>query len=143
MNHVTFTAVVVLVAALVPLAWFAGRASGAAEANKRLFVLRTYTTPEGKLDALNARFRNHSVALFEKHGAQLVGFWTPTEPTAEPNKLIYLMAFADKAAHDACFAAFRADPAWIKAKSESEKDGSLTTKVESLFLSPTDYSKMN
>lgn len=113
-----------------------------ADNGERVFELRTYTTPAGKLDALNARFRDHTCKLFIKHGMTLIGFWTPsTGPTAE-NTLIYLLAFPNKEAQKKSWEDFRADPDWIKAKAESEANGKLTDKVESLLLKPTDYSPL-
>jgi hypothetical protein len=106
----------------------------------RFFEMRTYIAHEGKLDALNARFRNHTNKLFEKHGMQLVGYWTPTDEKKKNNTLIYILAFPSKEARDASFKAFIDDPAWKKAYAESEKDGKLVKEVISEFMVPTDYS---
>ncbi len=113
----------------------------------RLFELRTYTASAGNLDALNARFRDHTVALFTKHGMEHFGYWTPKEGERTPaHTLIYLLAHKSEAAAKASFAAFRADPDWIKAKEASEKKagGSLTegglAGVKSVFLKATAYS---
>jgi hypothetical protein len=110
----------------------------------RVFEMRTYTTPEGKLDALHKRFREHTVALFTKHGMTHIGYWSPTDAeTGAGTKLIYILAHASKEAATASFTAFRADPEWIAAKAESEKDGSLTIKdggVKSVFMKATDFS---
>ncbi len=113
-------------------------ASVAADKEERLFEMRTYTAAPGKLDALNARFRDHTVKLFEKHGMTNVGYFMPIDN--KENKLIYFLAFKDKAARDKAFKDFGADPEWTKAFQESQKDGSLTTKVENVFLTATDYS---
>lgn len=108
----------------------------------RVFELRTYQAAPGKLGDLQARFRNHTLALFARHGMTNFGYWTPIDAKqGADDTLIYLLAHPSKDAAAASFAAFRADPAWTKAKTESEKDGSLTTKVESVFLQPTDYSQ--
>jgi len=104
-----------------------------------LYEMRIYTTPEGKLEALNARFRDHTTKLFVKHGMKLIGFWTSQDPK-EANKLFYIVAHKNKAAADASWKAFRTDADWVKAKAESEKDGSLTTKIEVIWLNGTDYS---
>lgn len=112
----------------------------------RAFELRTYTTPEGKLPNLLARFRDHTVKLFEKHGMTNILYTVPArEKDGAGRKLIYLLAHKDVAARDASFAAFRTDPQWVKVKGESEKDGSLTVKengVVSLMLTPTDFSPL-
>ncbi len=102
-----------------------------------LYELRTYHTPEGKLDALNARFRNHTLTLFEKHGMKNIMYWTPID---KPNTLIYVIAHKDKAAADASWTAFREDPEWKKVAEETQRDGKLVEKVESVYMSPTDYS---
>jgi hypothetical protein len=108
----------------------------------RVFELRTYTTPPGKLDALKARFREHTVKLFEKNGMTNVGYWVPMDKPLADNTLVYVLAHPSREAAVKSWAAFRADPDWVKAKAESEKDGPLTTKVESVFLSPTDFSAL-
>lgn len=119
---------------------------GAAEA-ARVFEMRTYTTPEGKLEALHNRFKNHTIGLFSKHGMSHVGYWVPTDAAkGAGTKLIYFLTHASKEAGAASFAAFRADPDWVKAKAESEKDGSLTVPapegVKSVYLKATDFSPM-
>jgi hypothetical protein len=111
----------------------------------RVFELRTYTASPGNLDRLNARFRNHTLGLFSKHGMEHVGYWVPNGKGSD-NTLIYLLAHASAEARDACFKAFSDDPAWKEAREASEKEagGSLTAKdgVQSLMLVPTDYSPM-
>jgi hypothetical protein len=111
----------------------------------RVFELRTYTTPEGKLEDLNARFRNHTMKLFERHGMENIVYWTKTpDQKGADTTLIYLLAHKDREAARKSFDAFRQDPEWTKAKTESEKNGSLTVAngVKSEFLVPTDYSPM-
>ncbi len=107
------------------------------ESSPMLYELRTYYTPEGKLDDLNARFRNHTMALFEKHGMKNIMYWTPVD---KPNTLIYVIAHKDKAAADASWAAFREDPVWKKVAEETQKNGKLVDKVESVYMTATDYS---
>jgi hypothetical protein len=107
----------------------------------RAFELRTYTTPPGKLNDLHARFRNHTMKLFKKHGMTNVGYWEVIkEDGAEPNVLLYILAHKSKEAGENSFKAFREDPTWVKAKTASEVNGSLTEKVESVYMMPTDYS---
>lgn len=111
---------------------------------ERVFELRTYTTNDGKLDALHKRFREHTVALFSKHGMTHIGYWSPTDAeTGGGKQLIYVLAHASRDAAQASFGAFRADPEWIAAKAESEKDGPLTIKeggVKSVFMKAVDFS---
>lgn len=113
-----------------------------ASASPRVFEMRTYTTPEGKIAPLDARFRDHTMKLFEKHGMTNVAYWHPTDANRGAGKtLIYLLAYPNREAATAGWAAFRADPAWVAAKTASEKDGSLTTEVKSVFMTPTDFSR--
>jgi hypothetical protein len=110
----------------------------------RVFEMRTYTTPDGKLDALHARFRDHTCKLFEKHGITNMFYFAPTDPAkGAGNKLIYWLAHSSKEAGMKSFAGFRTDADWVKAKGESEKDGPLTLKeggVKSIYMQATDFS---
>ena len=106
--------------------------------NNRIFEMRTYYAHQGRMAALDARFRDHTCKLFEKHGIQLVGFWKPTGKADEV--MVYILAYPSKEAAEKSWKAFREDPVWIKAKEDSEKSGPIVKKVESVFLSPTDYS---
>jgi hypothetical protein len=109
-------------------------------AGNRVFEIRTYTTPPGKLEALKSRFRDHTIRLFDKQGMKSVGYWVPTDAPLKDNTLIYILSHESREAATKSWAAFRADPEWVKAKADSEKDGPLTTKVESVFAEPTDFS---
>ena len=104
------------------------------------FEMRTYTAADGKLDALHARFRDHTNALFLKHGMTVIGYWTPAEGDKAKNTLVYILAYPNREGREKMWKEFQADPDWQKAKAESEKDGALVTKVESVFLNATDYS---
>jgi hypothetical protein len=115
---------------------------GDKKVDKRVYELRTYYAAPGKMKALHERFRNHTVKLFEKHGMKNVGYWSPTDPKEAEVKLIYILAHESKEAADKSWKAFRDDPDWIKAKTASEKDGKLVDKVESVYMSATDYSPM-
>ena len=124
------------------LAYFAGISTGQEKkvTAPRLYELRTYTTHPGRLDALNARFRDHTLKLFEKHGMQNEMYWIPTDPKLKDNTLIYVVSHASQAAAEKSWAAFRADPEWIKARDASEKDGKIVASVTSVFMTLTDYS---
>lgn len=102
-----------------------------------LYELRTYYTPDGKLEDLNARFRNHTMKLFEKHGMKNIMYWVPVD---KPNTLIYVIAHKDQAAAEASWAAFRGDPEWKKVAAETERNGKIVEKVESVYMLETDYS---
>ncbi|HVJ69799.1 MAG TPA: NIPSNAP family protein [Caulifigura sp.] len=107
-----------------------------------LYELRTYTAAEGKLEALEARFKNHTVKLFEKHGMKNIMYWIPTDAEKSKNTLIYLLWHKSEDAAKKSWADFRNDPDWMKAKAESEKDGSLTAPkgVVSVYMKATEWS---
>jgi hypothetical protein len=109
------------------------------QAENRVFELRTYVALEGKLPNLLARFRDHTVKLFEKHGMQNIGYWIPKD---QPNTLIYIVAHKSQAAAKASWDAFRGDPVWVKARTESEANGKIVDKVTSVFMDPADFSKL-
>ena len=101
--------------------------------DSRCFELRTYTVREGSsIDLLHSRFRDHTNRLFKKHGMTIVGFW---QPVAKPDQLIYLLAYKDAAARDAAWAAFGADPEWVKVRTEM----AVQLQVDNVFMSATDY----
>jgi hypothetical protein len=108
----------------------------------RVFEIRTYTAAPGKLDALNARFRDHTIKVFDKYGMKSIGYWVPQDAPLKENTLIYVLAHESREAAAKSWAAFRTDPDWVKAKADSENGGPLTTKVESVFVDPTDYSPL-
>ena len=105
-----------------------------------VFELRTYTTLEGRLPNLHARFKNHTLKLFEKHGMKNVMYWTPTDDKLSANTLIYVLWHASPEAAKKSWDGFRADPDWHKARDESEKDGKIVAKVESVYMTLTEFS---
>ena len=113
-----------------------------AQSDRRVFELRTYTSPEGRLGDLQARFRDHSVKLLEKHGITSVGYFVPQDAPASQNTLIYLLAHKDRESAKQNWAAFQKDPDWRAAFQESQKNGTLTTQVLSVFMNPTDFSQL-
>jgi hypothetical protein len=110
-------------------------------ASGQLYELRTYTTHEGKLDALNARFRDHTVALFEKHGMKSLGYWVPTDGPTSANTLIYVIEHKDADAAKASWKSFVSDPEWNEVRKKSESDGPILAKPpEAIYMTATDYS---
>ncbi|HJZ59130.1 MAG TPA: NIPSNAP family protein [Gemmataceae bacterium] len=105
----------------------------------RVYEMRVYSAAPGKLDALHARFRDHTTKLFEKHGMTNVGYFVPVGENKD-SKLVYFLAYPRKEAREKSWKAFVADPDWKKAAADSEKDGKLVAKVEQKFLAATDYS---
>ena len=117
-------------------------ADAAPAESARIYELRTYTTNEGKLDDLHARFSNHTNGLFVKHGITLIGYWTPADGDRADNTLVYLIAHEDRDSAKASWRAFGADEDWKKAYADSKKDGALVNHIESQYLIPTDYSPL-
>jgi hypothetical protein len=111
-------------------------------AKGKVFELRIYKANPGKLDAVNARFRDHTCRLFAKHGIEIVGFWTPATGEESKDTLYYIVAFPSVEAQKAAWAAFKDDPEWKKAKADSETEGVLVQKVTSMNMNPTDYSPL-
>lgn len=105
-----------------------------------VYELRTYTTNEGKLDNLNARFRDHTVKLFDKHGMKSIGYWVPTDGEQAKNTLIYVISHKSREAATASWKAFLSDPAWKKVAAESQKDGQILAKrPDSVFMKAASY----
>lgn len=104
----------------------------------RIFEIRTYFAAPGRLDDLNARFRNHTCNLFRKHGMTNIGYWTPI--ANEQERLIYVLAFPDAAAREKAWAEFGADPEWKKVVAETEAQGRIVTRVTSVLLKASDFS---
>lgn len=129
----------VLAAAGVFLAGFANTANAA---QTRVYELRTYTAVDGKLDDLLARFRNHTVKLFEKHGMKNIGYWIPQDEPLKKNTLIYVVSHESREQAKKNWDAFRADPVWQKARDASEAKGKIVEKVESIFMNPADFSQL-
>jgi hypothetical protein len=109
-------------------------------ADTRCFEMRIYTAPAGRLNDLHARFRDHTMALFEKHGIQNIGYWVPIDN--QENKLIYVIAYPNRDVQKKMWNDFASDPDWKVAQAASEKNGRIVSKVESYFLTSTDYSPM-
>jgi hypothetical protein len=113
-----------------------------AQSSDRVFELRTYTALPGRLEPLHARFADHTIQLFERHGMTNVGYFSPQDSPLSENTLIYLLAHDSRAAAEASWAAFRADPEWQRVAEETQRDGRIVESVESMFLDATYYSQM-
>jgi NIPSNAP len=110
--------------------------------NKRVFELRTYTAPEGKLGDLHKRFRDHTMGIFKKHGMENIGYWQPQDAPDSQNTLIYIISHQSREAAKKNWADFSADPEWKKVSAESEANGRIVSKVVSVFMDATDYSPL-
>src|SRR5580658_10092511 len=106
----------------------------------RLLELRTYYANPGKLEDIHKRFRDHTMRIFAKHGMTVVGFWGPVyKKDGSEDRLVYMLSFKDRAERDAKWKEFGSDPEWQKVSKESEVNGKIVEKTESLFLYDTDY----
>ena len=105
-----------------------------------VYELRVYHTFEGKLDDLLRRFREHTMRLFERHGIRNVAYWTPVDEPLKDRTLFYILAHASREGATANWNAFREDPEWQAVQKTSEANGKLVERVESTFLSLTDFS---
>lgn len=111
-----------------------------AQTPAHVYELRTYHASAGKLEDLKARFRDHTIEIFNRHHMKSVGYWIPQD-----NKdyvLTYILEFPSKAEADKAWAAFSADPEWVKVKAASEANGKLVDKVDRVFMDPADFSPM-
>jgi hypothetical protein len=116
------------------------------QTNIGLYELRVYAAATGKMDALNARVRDHEIPLFRKHGMTPVAFFTPVTLPGQPvdNRLFYIMGYKDKASRDASWVSFAKDPEWSAAYKAANAGGALTTSIATTLYTPTDYSpKLN
>ena len=106
-----------------------------------IYETRIYETHPGKLPALNDRFRNHTMKIFEKHGIKNIGYWTSNVGEFS-DRLTYIIAFEDQGHRESAWAAFSNDPEWVKVRTESELDGPIVKRVFNNLLNPTDYSPL-
>jgi hypothetical protein len=111
-----------------------------AQSPAHVYELRTYHANPGKLDALVARFRDHTEAIFKRHDLKAIGYWVPEEN--KDNVLIYIVDHKSKAEATKNWAAFQNDDEWKKVRAESEANGALQSKVDSVYMDPTDFSKL-
>jgi hypothetical protein len=111
-----------------------------AAASERVFELRTYTAHPGRNADVLRRFRDHTTYLFEKNGMKNIAYFVPTDTPLSQNTLIYIIAHPSREAATRSWAAFRADSAWIKARTASEVNGPIVLRTQSVFMKATDFS---
>jgi hypothetical protein len=110
--------------------------------NSRVFELRVYHCLPGRLPALQARFRDHTIHIFTKHHMTSVAYWTPQDASIRDNTLIYVLAHDSRESARKNWAEFGLDPEWQQVAKASEAGGKIVEKVDSTFMDPTDYSPM-
>ena len=117
-----------------------GVLNAGAQQSEAVFELRVYHTVEGRLPALLKRFREHTVAIFTRHGMTSVAYWVPTDAPLKDRTLFYILKFPSREAATASWRAFQEDPEWQKVKAASEADGKIVESVDSTFMELTDFS---
>jgi hypothetical protein len=105
----------------------------------RVFELRTYHCFPGKLETLKTRFRDHTIRIFKKHGMESIGYWVP-QNEGHDNTLIYIIAHASRDQAKKNWDDFRNDPEWKKVAADSEANGKIVEKVDSVYMDPADFS---
>lgn len=123
-------------------AWLMKTETAHAQSTGRVFELRTYTCNEGKLPDLEKRFRDHTIAIFQRHHMVSVGYWIPQDAPRSGDTLIYILAHPSREEAKANWAAFQADPEWQKVRADSEANGKIVNHVDSVFMDPADFSPL-
>lgn len=106
-----------------------------------IYELRIYTAHPGKMGALLSRFRDHTTAIFERHGIKNVGYWT-NSVGGRSDELWYMLAFDDMGHRQRAWGEFGADPEWQRVRAESEREGPLVHHIENRLMTPTDFSPL-
>jgi hypothetical protein len=105
-----------------------------------VYELRIYHAAPGKLPDLLARFRDHTIKIFDRHGMKSVAYWTPLDEPEKSNTLIYILRHPSREAAAANWKSFQDDPEWNSVRDKSEANGKLVEKVDSTYLALTDFS---
>lgn len=116
--------------------------ASAQESSERVFELRTYKATPGNLDKLLARFRDHTMRIFEKHGMTNIGYWIPTDEAESADTLVYLLSHESQEAATNSWRAFSQDPEWQKVNADSNANGPILDSVQRKFMTATDFSQM-
>jgi hypothetical protein len=105
-----------------------------------VYELRTYHAYPEKFDELLARFRDHTMRIFEKHGIKSIAYWTATDEPLEGKTLIYILEHRSRDAAKRSWENMGADPEWQAVKAETEANGKLFEKIDSTYMKKTDFS---
>ena len=141
MKRMMLTAAIFVVGVVTGMSMRSG-ATVHAQAGSHVYEIRTYTAPDGKLEELHKRFRDHTLRIFQKHNMTSIAYFRPQDAPLSQNTLIYVLEHPSRDEAKKHWAEFSADPEWKKVSEESQKDGRIVTKVESVFMTPTDYSPL-
>ena len=127
-------------AAFIPASLWAAAQANSGNSASRVFELRIYHASPGRLADLEARFRDHTIKIFERHGMKSVAYWTPLDEPEKSNTLIYILQHPSREAANANWKSFQDDPEWKSVKDKSEANGKLVEKVDSTYLALTEFS---
>ncbi len=105
-----------------------------------VYELRVYHVAPGKIESLVARFRDHTMKLFANHGIKSVAYWTALDEPAKSSRFFYILEHPSREAAATNWKAFQDDPEWKSVKAKSEENGKLVDKIDSTFLTLTDFS---
>ena len=111
-------------------------------AQSHVYELRLYHVNPGKMDALIARFGNHTDAIFRRHNMKSIGYWSPEDAPSSQNLFVYILEHPNHEEALKNWAAFQADPEWQKVKAESEVNGPLVDHIDRYFMDPTTFSAL-
>ena len=114
-----------------------------ANPSHNVYELRLYHVHEGKMDALKARFGDHTDALFKRHNMKSIGYWVPQDAPTSQHLFVYILEHPSRQEAEKNWAAFQGDPDWKKVKAESEAQGPLVDHIDRYFMDPTSYSALN
>ena len=115
---------------------------GRSTSSQHVYELRMYQVNEGKMDALIARFGDHTDAIFKRHHMKSVGFWRPEDTPYSQNLFIYILEHPSRDEAKKNWAEFQADPEWKEVKAASEINGPLAKHIDSYFMDPTSFSAL-
>lgn len=112
------------------------------KSSNHVYELRMYHVNEGKTEALQARFRDHTDAIFKRHNMKSVGYWVPEDAPDSQRLFIYILEHPSRQEAEKDWAAFQADPEWKKVKAESEANGALVDHIDHYYMDPTSFSAL-
>jgi len=107
---------------------------------QHVYELRMYHVNEGKMDALVARFGDHTDAIFKRHNMKSIGYWVPEDTRYSQSLFVYILEHPSSEEARKNWAAFQADPEWQKVKADSEINGALANHIDSYLMDPTSFS---
>ena len=115
---------------------------GGPNPSHHVYELRLYQVNEGKMDALIARFGDHTDAIFKRHNMKSIGYWRPEDAPHSQNLFVYILEHSSREEARKNWADFQADPEWKRVKAESEAQGPLAKHIDSYFMDPTSFSAL-